>query len=544
MVALSMADGYARLTGQPQCVIVHVDVGTQGLGAAIHNASCGRAPVLIFAGLSPYTIEGEMRGSRTEYIHWIQDVPDQKQIVSQYCRYAAEIRSGKNIKQMVNRALQFATSDPKGPVYLAGAREVMEEEIIPYSLNQSNWVTVSPSALPSEGVELIASELAAAKQPLVIVGYSGREARGVTELVTLANTFKGIRVLDTGGCDLCFPGDHPAYLGMRFGVHDAIKTADFILVADCDVPWIPTLCKPSDSARIIHIDVDPLKQQIPVSYIPTIATFRAESATAFKQLNEYISSNASIQQTINSNENFARGQRREAEFQKTRQSIRTLALPPPGGATAPLNASYLLGQIRQTCPSDTIWAIESVTLTGTVADQIAPTTPKSWINCGGGGLGWSGGGALGIKLATDVQHGGPNKGKFVCQIVGDGTYLFSVPGSVYWVARRYNIPILTIVLNNKGWNAPRRSMLLVHPNGDGSRATNEDLNISFAPTPDYPGIAKAASGGTFWGAQASTVAELQKLLPEAIKSVQNGTTAVLEAQLDGTEGKYVAKSLL
>jgi thiamine pyrophosphate-dependent acetolactate synthase large subunit-like protein len=93
-----MADGYARLTGEPQCVIVHVDVGTQGLGAAVHNASCGRAPVLIFAGLSPFTIEGEMRGSRTEYIHWIQDVPDQKQIVAQYCRYTGEIKSGRNVK--------------------------------------------------------------------------------------------------------------------------------------------------------------------------------------------------------------------------------------------------------------------------------------------------------------------------------------------------------------------------------------------------------------------------------------------------------------
>ena len=61
MVAMSMADGYARLTNQPQCVIVHVDVGTQALGCAMHNASCGRAPVLVFAGLSPYTLEGEMR---------------------------------------------------------------------------------------------------------------------------------------------------------------------------------------------------------------------------------------------------------------------------------------------------------------------------------------------------------------------------------------------------------------------------------------------------------------------------------------------------
>lgn len=68
MVALSMADGYARVTNEPQCVIIHVDVGTSGLGAAIHNAATGRAPVLIFAGLSPFTLEGEMRGSRTEYM--------------------------------------------------------------------------------------------------------------------------------------------------------------------------------------------------------------------------------------------------------------------------------------------------------------------------------------------------------------------------------------------------------------------------------------------------------------------------------------------
>jgi len=150
MVALSMADGYARLTGKPQCVIVHVDVGTQGLGAAVHNASCGRAPVLIFAGLSPYTIEGEMRGSRTEYIHWLQDVPDQKQIVSQYCRYVGEIgtlqqiRTSKNIKQMVGRALQFATTQPKRLMYLIGSRKVMEEGIDPYPFSPDLWLPVEP----------------------------------------------------------------------------------------------------------------------------------------------------------------------------------------------------------------------------------------------------------------------------------------------------------------------------------------------------------------------------------------------------------------
>lgn len=534
-----MADGYARLTGKPQCVIVHVDVGTQGLAAAVHNASCGRAPVLIFAGLSPFTLEGESRGSRTEYIHWIQDVPDQKQIVSQYCRYTGEIKTGKNIKQVVNRALQWATSDPKGPVYLVAAREILEEEIEPYKLDQRQWVPISPAALPPDAVEMIASELAAAKEPLAIVGYNGRAASSVEQLVKLADNVKGLRVLDVAGSEMSFPANHPGWLGLRFGNHDALKTADFILVVDSDVPWIPTLCKPKDTAKIVHIDVDPLKQQIPMFYIPSIATFKADSTTAFKQLNDYIASNTALTQALNSPENLARAKRVQDEYNQRLQALAKEAAAPAGGPSAPLNAHYLIAQLRKAAPADTIWAIEAVTLTAIVADQLQCSLPNSWINCGGGGLGWSGGGALGIKLASDDQHGGPGKGKFICQIVGDGTYLFTVPGSVYWISRRYNIPVLTIVLNNKGWNAPRRSMLLVHPDGDGSRATNEDLNISFAPTPDYAGIAKAAAGGELWAGRAATVGELAERLPQAVQSVLNGKTAVLEAQLDGTEGKYV-----
>lgn len=233
MVALSMADGYARLTRKPQCVIVHVDVGTQGLGAAVHNASCGRAPVLIFAGMSPFTQEGEMRGSRTEYIHWIQDVPDQKQIVGQYCRYTAEIKTGKNIKQMVNRALQFAQSDPAGPVYLCAAREVLEEDLTPYHLVQEHWGPVESAALAEEQVKIIAETLVRAKEPLLLVGYTGRNHATVPALVELADLVKGIRVLDTAASDMCFPADHRAWLSSRYGLEDAILTADVILVIDC-----------------------------------------------------------------------------------------------------------------------------------------------------------------------------------------------------------------------------------------------------------------------------------------------------------------------
>lgn len=445
MVALSLADGYARLTNKPQCVIVHVDVGTQGLGAAVHNASCGRAPVLIFAGLSPYTIEGEYRGSRTEYIHWIQDVPDQKQIVAQYCRYTGEIKRGANVKQLVNRALAFATSEPRGPVYLAGAREAMEEDIEPYKLDQRYWTAVEPSALTPKQVQNVAQLLVEAESPLIITGYSGRNHNAVTALVELANTVKGLKVLDTGGSDMCFPADHPAWLGLRYGVEDNIKTADVIIVLDCDVPWIPTQCKPKDDVKIIHIDVDPLKQQMPVFYINALARYRADSETAVSQITEHLKTKFEAEITS------SKFEEKWAKLQDShKQRLQTISDQAKPGEDGTFGCSYLVHELRKSCPQDTIWAIEAVTNTAFVADQIQATFPGSWINCGGGGLGWSGGGALGIKLATDFENGG--KGKFVVQIVGDGTYLFSVPGSVYWIAQRYNIPILTIVLNNKGEN--------------------------------------------------------------------------------------------
>ncbi|KAF2201962.1 thiamine diphosphate-binding protein [Delitschia confertaspora ATCC 74209] len=524
MVALSMADGYARLTGKPQAVIVHVDVGTQGLGAAVHNASCGRAPVLIFAGLSPFTQEGEMRGSRTEYIHWIQDVPDQKQIVAQYCRYTGEIKTGKNVKQMVSRALSFATSDPQGPVYLYGAREAMEEEIEPYQLNQEYWHPVEPAALPLAGVKAITEALIHAQEPLVITGYSGRNHAAVDELVRLASNVKGLRVLDTGGSDMCFPANHPAWLGLRYGIEPAIKTADVIIVLDCDVPWIPTQCKPKDTAKIFHIDVDPLKQQMPVFYLNALKRYRADSHTSLQQLNEHLSTNHSEKLT---SDFFSD---RWTALQKSHeQRLQSIAAEAKTDEKGHFGTPYVAADLKKACPADTVWVIEAVTQTAFVADQLQATLPGSWINCGGGGLGWSGGAALGIKLATP---------RFVCQIVGDGTYLFSVPGSVYWIAARYNIPILTVVLNNKGWNAPRKSLLLVHPDGYGSKVSNEELNISFAPTPDYAGIAAAASGGSVWAGRASTKDELSKVLQEAVKEVLGGRSAVVDAHLEGPEGKF------
>jgi thiamine pyrophosphate-dependent acetolactate synthase large subunit-like protein len=436
-----MADGWARATGRPQAVIVHVDVGTQALGAAMHNANTGRAPILIFAGLCPYSEAGSIIGARTEYQHWLQDAPDQKSIVRQYCRYVGEFRTAEAVKQTVARALQFANSDPKGPVYLAGAREVMAESLEPRKLDVGKYGPTGPGALPQSAVGTIAQALLEAKSPLLITGYSGRNHLCPDQLIQLSDFIPGLQVLDTGGCDMCFPASHPAYQGFRLSFDPVTMEADMILVVDCDVPWIPSRNPPRDDTTIYHIDVDPLNATMGISFFPAHGRWKADSYTAMVQINEYLKASS---RTTKASPIYEEQKRLRAEKHEKRQSsIAALAIPPSDRS---LDIHHVGATLRDAVPKDTVFVVEAATCAMALSDQLQVNTPGSWINSGGAGLGWSGGAAMGVKLAYDAA-GTP---KFVCQVVGDGTYLFSVPGSVYWTASRYGIPVLTIVLNNRG----------------------------------------------------------------------------------------------
>jgi acetolactate synthase I/II/III large subunit len=213
MVALSAAHGYAQATGRAQAVLVHVDCGTQSLAGAVHNAAKGRVPAFIFAGLSPFTQEGELRGSRNEWVHWVQDVQDQRGIVRGYVKYENEIRTGRNIQQMVRRAMQIAYSDPKGPVYLTASREVLEEEVPAIApLDGAFWQPVAPGAIDPEAARQIAEDLMGARRPLAISTYLGRNPEAVAELVKLCRAL-GVGVWTSIPTYLDFPADDPLYLG-------------------------------------------------------------------------------------------------------------------------------------------------------------------------------------------------------------------------------------------------------------------------------------------------------------------------------------------
>jgi acetolactate synthase-1/2/3 large subunit len=212
MVGLSCAHGFAQVSGRAQAVVVHVDCGTQALGGAVHNAAKGRIPVFIFAGLSPFTQEGEQAGSRNEFVQWIQDVRDQRGIVRQYMKYDNELRSAANVKQIVHRALQVARSDPPGPVYVVGAREVMEAAAAAVAIEPADWSPVAPMPLPADGVAAIADALAAARRPLVVTSYLGRKPAAVEELIRFCRRL-GVGVLESVPNYVNYPHDDALYQG-------------------------------------------------------------------------------------------------------------------------------------------------------------------------------------------------------------------------------------------------------------------------------------------------------------------------------------------
>jgi acetolactate synthase-1/2/3 large subunit len=504
MVAMTCAHGYAQLTGRAQAVVVHVDCGTQALGGAVHNAAKARIPVFVFAGLSPATQEGEATGSRNEFIQWIQDVSDQRGIVRPYMKYDNELRNAGNVKQIVHRSLQIAHSDPKGPVYLVGAREVMEAKAERVATDVADWPPIAPTPLAEAAVVSIVDAIQKAQRPLIVTSYVGRNPAAVNELVRFCGRL-GAGVLESVPSYVNFPHSDPLYQGNHWNhpfQNRALKDADFILVVDSDVPWIPTVSKPSPGAAIAIIDVDPLKQSTPLFSIKARQCYRADAATAFAQLNARLD-------RIEIDADAAERRRRHYAGRHRERKAELARIEAPGQDA--LTPEYLTACVRRQVEPDAIVLNEGITNYPAICDHMARERPGTMFASGGGSLGWTGGAAIGMKLAA------PDK--TIVALTGDGSYMFSAPSAVHWMARRYRTPFLQVIYNNRGWKAPKFSALAIHPNGFASRA--EDLDLSFDPPPDYSGLA-AAAGGAF--------ARIVKRPQDVEAAIAEGLRAVREEQ--------------
>ncbi|KAI8986252.1 thiamine diphosphate-binding protein [Trametes punicea] len=533
-VALSAAHGYAQVTGKPAAVIVHVDVGTQSLAGAVHNADRGQAPVLIFAGSAPFTAHGELRGSKNEFTMWLQDVPDQPAIVRQYMRHVVQIQSGKNVSQVILRALQIATSQPKGPVYLWARREITDEDVDDATMNAtislSKWPSVNAGALPPQAVEAITSALTQANNPLIIATNTGRNPSAVPLLAELSNAL-AIGIIACATSSLAIPASHPYFLGQFHGGKlPYLPDADVVLILDTDVPWIDVFDNaPRPDAKVFVIDNDPLKRGFGWSHVDADMLCTADAETALGQLIQAIGS--SDAQTYSAKVEVRKQSLAASRAAYLAQLARAEALLAPDGIlpTVPFLLATLRSSVATQTPSggkQVLWLNEAASAGALVWNHIAPDMPGSMLMSGGTSLGWILGASVGASIGARVAQKGY---ELVVSITGDGNYLFGAPTSAFWVANRYETPFLMIVLNNRGWFSPKSSMRAVHPDGYGSAASGEQLTVGFGleDNVDYGGVAAAAGGA--WGRQVARADELKDVFEEAIRVVrQERRCAVIE----------------
>jgi acetolactate synthase-1/2/3 large subunit len=502
--AVAMAHGYYMITGKPQVVMVHVTVGTGNAINGIINAARDHIPILFTAGRTPIT-EAGLPGARNIYIHWAQEAFDQAGMVREYVKWDYELRHITQLEAVVDRALEIAMTEPRGPIYLTLPREVLGEPQVEFSMTSPSRRDLGGRVYPDpQSIEAAAEILATAEHPLLITGTSGRNAEAVGHLVALAESF-AIPVVVSGQRYMCFPTNHPLHLG--FAPDPFLESADAVLVVDCDVPWFPSVKNPPATAKIIHMGIDPIYSRYPIRSFPCDVAIRADSCVAMPMLTEALQpSRKRAQSRIKAR--FARLQaiheRQREAWREALEGVRD---------DSPLDPQWVTHCIDEVKDDDSI-VVNEYDLVPTQATFTQPGT--IFGNSPAGGLGWGLGAALGAKLAA------PDK--LVIATLGDGSYMFGNPTPCHFVSQAMGLPTLTVIFNNRVWNAVRRANLGMYPQGWAAKTNHFPLS-ELQPSPHFEVLVTACGG---YGERVEQASEVRPALQRALKAVrEEGRQAVL-----------------
>ena len=518
VVAVHMAGGYALATGRGQAVFVHVDAGTANACMAIQNLFRYRLPVMLFAGRAPYTLHGELPGSRDTYVHFVQDPFDIASIVRPYVKWEYSVPSGIVVREALARASAFAQSDPPGPVYMMLPRETLAEQWDDAGMPAyppARYGSVHTGGIDRARVDAIAQALMAAENPIALTAYLGRKQQAVAVLEHLARTC-GIRVAEFNSIDLNITQASPCFAG--FDPLPLLETADLGLLLDSDVPYIPQNAKRASAIKWIQIDIDPLKSDFPMWGFPTDIRVQGDCATVLQQVLDAVEARADDayrRRVADRIASWSGGREQMAKRRATASANK--------GRSGALNPAFLFAMLNEKLSQDDIVINEAIRNAPLLQEHITRTKPQSYVGLAGGGLGFSGGMALGLKLAQ--------RNRRIVQVIGDGGFHFSSPDSVYAVAQQYQIPILTVVLDNGGWQAVKSAVQRVYPKGIAAETDQFQSRLTLGrqgEQRDFSAVARA------FGAHGECVAEpddLAAAIDRCLAALEDGKAAVLHVHI-------------
>ena len=497
--AVAMAHGYTMITGRPQAVMLHTNVGTANAINMLIDAARDRIPILLTSGRTPFTEQGAS-GSRNAHIHWAQEMFDQAGMLREIVKWDYEMKRGDQAATVLDRAMEMAMSSPKGPVYLSLPREVLGEAMD--KSPDSNWERRarprSPVPAPAD-VEYLAELIAAAEAPLVITGSLGQDPRDAVILTRIAEHW-ALPVVPYNTRYFAISANSPMFQGSVPG--PLLKTADLVIVIEADVPWLPSQEHPPPGARIVQIGEDPLYSRYPMRSFPSDLTITASALSALEALE------------------LALAKRKGMHVEARRERLRQRSAELHAGWRAEAEQSLLGNKntlawlnhcLRDVVDRDTIVISEY-----SFRQEYCPLeTPGSLFSLSSaGGLGWGFGASLGAKLAAPHKQ--------VVSVLGDGAYMFANPTACHYMAQMQNLPVLTVIYNNALYGAVRRATLGMY--GKGVAAEDDGRLLANLPAPAFEKIVLAHDGH---GERVDDPHDLPAALQRAAAAVRGGQQALV-----------------
>ncbi len=254
--ACHMADGYARATGRPACVLVTSGPGAGNTITGIMTAHMDSVPMIIITGQQVTWMLGKDAFQEADVFG--MSIP--------VVKHNFLVRETNDLPRITREAYHIATTGRPGPVLIDVPKNIsqspftgeMEAEIDLPGYQPEKAFEISSPAI-TEAAQLIAQ----AKKPLILAGQGCMIARAADELMHVAETLD-CPVTSTLLGKGVFPETHRLSLGM-LGMHGtayankAVCECDLILNVGSrfDDRIIGQADKFGANAKIIHIDIDP-----------------------------------------------------------------------------------------------------------------------------------------------------------------------------------------------------------------------------------------------------------------------------------------------
>ena len=440
--AVSIADGYAKVTEVPMAVALHSNVGLMHATMTIFNAWCDRTPMIIFGATGPVDAH-----KRRPWIDWIHTAKDQGALIRHYTKWDDQPASPQAAVESVLRANQMTRSAPMAPVYVC-LDVGLQEEGLTESISIPDPARFAPASSPAVPRDMVRKALQAidkAKVPLILMGRVSRKQEDWDRRVRFAEMI-GAAVLTSTNDPSSFPTLHPLHLAAPClrpskAATDLIKKADLILSMDwLDLAGVLRLAlgsaqsqQPADKT-IIHCSMDTYRtngwsmdhQALPAVDIPIYAEADQFIAQMVEELEVKKAPKAKTRMEMKSIVHWNEALGNKAKPQRGRSmTLWDMAMTVREFAkNRPVTFARLsLG-----------WPGEADVFEG----------PLSFMgNDGGGGVGTGPGHCVGTALALK------GSGRIPVGIIGDGDYLMGV--QALWTASHMDIPLMIVIADNRSY---------------------------------------------------------------------------------------------